>query len=384
MSITKPLPKVNGSEQSIMREEHLIPIQIPERRIKPIIYEEPTKLKVKKKKHSRIDVELSELERNIIKRLKKKKKKIIKIEEEKPNKYVGFSNRLFGEISRNLSKKELFDTLKRDLIKANMKFVPASYISLMLMTTLLSISVGLILFVFFLFFNLGSSSPFITKMTEEIGTRLLKTFWIIIATPIVTFLSIYFYPSVEKAYLENKINQELPFASIHMAAISAALIEPSKMFKIIVSTGDYPFIEKEFIKIINEINVYGYDFVTALRNTAYNSPSQRLAELLNGIATTVNSGGDLSNFFEKRSQSLLFEYRVEREKYTRTAETFMDIYISLVIAAPMIFMLMLIMMQVSGLGISLGKSAITLIMLLGVSMINILFLTFLQLKQPGS
>ena len=75
---------------------------------------------------------------------------------------------------------------------------------------------------------------------------------------------------------------------------------------------------------------------------------------------------------------------MEREKYTKTAETFMDIYISLVIAAPMILMLLLMMMKVSGLGISISSSAITLLMIFGVTMINIVFLVFLQLKQPSS
>ena len=135
-------------------------------------------------------------------------------------------------------------------------------------------------------------------------------------------------------------------------------------------------------KIINEINVYGMDFVSALRNVASNSPSLRLTELLNGIATTINSGGSLPDFFEKRSQSLLFEYRIEREKNTKSAETFMDIYISVVIAAPMILMLLLIMMRVSGLGVSMSTSMITLMMVMGVTTVNILFLTFLQLKQP--
>ena len=135
-------------------------------------------------------------------------------------------------------------------------------------------------------------------------------------------------------------------------------------------------------KLMNEINVYGYDLVSALRNTALNSPSKKLTDLFNGLATTINSGGDLTDFFGKRAQTLLFEYRLEREKNTKTAETFMDIYISVVIAAPMIFMLMLMMMKISGLGISLGTSSITLMMILGVSIINIAFIAFLHVRKP--
>ena len=77
------------------------------------------------------------------------------------------------------------------------------------------------------------------------------------------------------------------------------------------------------------------------------------------IKTFITSGGDLPDFFDKRAQSLLFEHRLEREEYTKSAETFMDIYISVVIAAPMILMLLLMMMKISGLGISLSSGMIT-------------------------
>ncbi len=111
-------------------------------------------------------------------------------------------------------------------------------------------------------------------------------------------------------------------------------------------------------------------------------PSTKLAELLNGLATTINSGGDLPEFFDKRSQTLLFEHRIEKEKNTKSAETFMDIYISVVIASPMILMLLLMMMSISGLS-WLSTSMITLIMILGVSLANVIFLTFLHIKQSS-
>jgi len=200
--------------------------------------------------------------------------------------------------------------------------------------------------------------------------------------PAVTFLFTHFYPSMERKSLGNRIDQELPFATIHMSSISSSMIEPSKIFNIITSTKEYPALEKEFIKIQNEINVYGYDLVTALRNRAFNSPSRKLTDLFNGLATTITSGGNLPEFFEKRSQSLLFEYRLEMEKQSKTSETFMDMYISIVIAAPMVLMLLLMMMRISGLGISLSPFMISLIMILSVAIINIIFLAFLHIKQP--
>ncbi len=328
------------------------------------------------------DMKLSSLEKEILKRLKKKGEKVVKKKIKKPSIYIKTANKLFSDLSRDIIKKKIFSQVEKDLIKTNLQFTPRSYISSILLSTSIATIIGFFIFLFFLFFNFGAGLPIITRATENFGIRLLKVFWILFVIPIGTFLFMYFYPSLEKKSAEYQIDQELPFATIHMSAISGSMLEPSKIFSIIIATKEYPYLEKEFIKLINEINIYGYDLVAALRQVAMNTPSKKLAELFNSLATTITSGGNLPVFFDKRAQSLLFDYRLEREKYTKTAETFMDIYISVVIAAPMILMLLLMMMKISGLGISLSSAMITLIMALGVTLVNIVFLTFLHLKQP--
>jgi hypothetical protein len=334
-----------------------------------------------KKGYTLEELKPTPLERETIKRIKKKQKKEEEEKEKKPSEYIRIANLLFSNISNKIVTDKTFEDLERDLIKANLQYTPRSYISMIFLSVLISVFIGIIIASFFLFFKLGAIVPFITRLQGDFALRLVRVIWIPVLAPILTFMIMYIFPGLEKASSEDRINEELPFATIHMSAISGAMIDPSKIFAVLITTKEYPFIEKEFKKLLNEINIYGYDLVTALRHTAYNSPSKRLSELLNGLATTVNSGGYLPEFFEKRSQSLLFEYNLEKEKNTKAAETFMDIYISIVIAAPMILMVLLMMMKISGLGISLSTQMITLIMVLSVTMINIVFLTFLQLKR---
>src|SRR3989304_6451954 len=337
---------------------------------------------IAQEKTERFDKKISALERLTRGRMKKKEVKVIKRKEKKPSLYVKLASSLFYDTAMSLIKKGKFYMLRRDLIRANLEFVPATYISLIFFTTIVSFFAAMLITGFFLFFNLVASPPFLVAVEESLGLRFLKVFWILFAVPAGGYLFPYFYPSMEKKTLENRINRELPFATIHMSSISNSMIEPSKIFSIIISTEEYPNLEKEFTKLFNEVNVYGYDLVTALRDMAFNSPSRKLAELYNGLATTITSGGDLPEFFDKRAQTLLFEHRLETEKHSKAAETFMDIYISVVIAAPMILMLLLMMMRLSGLGISLSTGMITLVMVLGVSLLNVLFLSFLHLKQP--
>jgi archaellum biogenesis protein FlaJ (TadC family) len=108
-----------------------------------------------------------------------------------------------------------------------------------------------------------------------------------------------------------------------------------------------------------------------------------MAQLLDGLATTITSGGELTTFLSKHSESLLFDYRLEREKYTHTAETFMNIYISVVIAAPMIMMIIFILMSMgTAMASYLSPGIIGSITILTVSLLNMGFLVLLNLKQP--
>jgi flagellar protein FlaJ len=168
-----------------------------------------------------------------------------------------------------------------------------------------------------------------------------------------------------------------------MSSISGSGISPVEIFKIIGRSKEYPNLRREIKKVINQINIYGYDLVTALGNVSKRTPSQKLSELFNGISTTVNSGGDLSEFFEKRAESLLIGYRIEREKFTKIAETFMDLYISLVIATPMLLMLLLIMITLSGTNLGISSFYMNLIIISIVALINFFFLAFLQIRQPN-
>ncbi len=308
---------------------------------------------------------------------KKKEKKTTSL----ASPYSKMASNLFSKNSRKLLGQKSFKKMQDSLIKSNLNFTPVGYVSIILLTTFLSCFVAGFLFLFFLFFNFGATMPIITRATETIGIRFFKVVWILFLVPTLTFLMMYVYPGLEKKSAGNKIDIELPFATIHMAAISGSMINPIKIFEIISKTKEYPSLEKEFTKMINEINLYGYDLVSALKNTAKNSPSKRLNELLNGLAVTINSGGDLPKFFDKRSQTLLFDYRIQQQKDSKAAETFMDIYISLLIAAPMILMLLMMIMKISGLGISLSVSLIALLIIFGVVIVNVIFLTFLHLKK---
>jgi flagellar protein FlaJ len=192
----------------------------------------------------------------------------------------------------------------------------------------------------------------------------------------------YIFPASEGKNLGGKIEQELPFITIHMSAISTSGVEPSNIFGIILKSKEYKYTNTEFRKLINLINFQGYDLVSALRRVAQASPSVKLKELLEGMATSITSGGDLHSFLDKHAETLLFEHRLNREKNTKTSETFMDIYISIVIAAPMILLMIFVIMGSTGMCLGgINVEIMGFLIILIVALLNVGFLALLKLKQ---
>jgi len=314
--------------------------------------------------------------------LPKKTKKSDLQEFKKPSSYARISNKMFLGLSNKLVNSGNFNELRDNLRKANVPFLITTYLSIAIFTTVLAFFGGVGYFIFSLFFSLSLEFPFIGPASTEI-THVLINASVIFALPILVLILFYTYPMGERRGIEKKINSEIPFVAIHMSAIAGSGIEPSQIFRIIAMNEEYKYTGEELKKVINQVNVYGYDLINALKNTAKNTSSKKLSELLSGLATTIYSGGNLTRFLDKRAESLLFDYRLEREKYSKMAETFMDIYISIIIAAPMIMMMLIILVSITGFNVGMSVPTLAIVIVMVIALINVLFLVFLQIKQPN-
>jgi len=298
--------------------------------------------------------------------------------------YANISNLLFRKISDKYVDKDRFRDLNMNLRRINSKHVLASYLSIIFFTIFISFIFSFILFVLLLFFDISITFPFISIIEESIIIRFIKYFWIVLAFPIVAGILIYFFPYTEAKNLGAKMDAELPFVTIHMSAIASSGIEPVNVFKIILEGGDYRYVSIEFKKLMNLINFHGEDITSALEKISRSTPSAKLSELLSGLVYTIRSGGDLHNYLNKHAETMLFDYRLLREKSNKVSETLMDLYISIAIAAPMILLMIFVIMAGTGFSgglFNLSIDVLTILLILAVVLLNIIFMIFLKLKQ---
>ncbi|MEK6792953.1 MAG: type II secretion system F family protein [Nanoarchaeota archaeon] len=386
-SLTKRIKILNGSLSEILDNITLAKKLEPDKNppfIEKVSIRKEVEVFVSERNKKEFLKELN-INEQLLKKVKKQQKIVFKnIDKfQTSNAYGRTSNKIFLDLSQRLIDRGAFKSLRLDIRKSNLNILSTTYLSMIFFSTLIAFFLGIFLMIFFLFFNINVLEFSIQSYSGSYLLRFLKVFWIPFAMPGLTFILFYSYPGAEKKSAAQRINQEIPFVVIHMASISGSGIEPIEIFKIIAMNREYEFAGREFRKILNQTNLYGYDLSTALRNVSISTPSLKFSELLNGMSVTINSGGDMRTFFEKRSESLLLEYRLEREKATKSAETFMDLYISIVIATPMIMMMLLVIISISKISTGFNTTQMTTAIIGIVAIVNILFLTFLHMKQPN-
>ena len=111
--------------------------------------------------------EISEIEKETLKRLNKKRKIIFEKPEKKSSSYIKISNRFFSDASMKLEKSEMFRQLKRDLIKSNLGILPVSYISVLLFTVGISFFVSIFVTLFLLPCTIGPYLVFGSLISEN-------------------------------------------------------------------------------------------------------------------------------------------------------------------------------------------------------------------------
>jgi Flp pilus assembly protein TadB len=297
-------------------------------------------------------------------RLKKKGKAEERIIIKKPSKVARVSNLVFSKVSERIAPK--FSSVKDDLKKSNSRFSIHTYVSIALFVSSFVFLFSLLVF----------------GVLSFVSVAFLAWIWVPFFLLMMSLVSFYLYPSLEKGAVNKGITNELPFATIHMAAIAGANIEPTKIFKIIATSSEYPHFGKEIRKMLTQIDIYGYDLVNALKHASKQTSNKKLAELFTGLATNIVSGGSLESYLSKKSENLLMDYKLERQKYTSLAETFMDVYIAILITAPLVLMILMIVMNVTGFGIGISIPMLLILAVGGIVLVNVLFLIFLQFKQP--
>ncbi|MDY6778105.1 MAG: type II secretion system F family protein [Candidatus Nanohaloarchaea archaeon] len=284
--------------------------------------------------------------------------------------FAGLSNTLFGRIVDKYP--EQFRELRDYLEQSDTNVLFRTYVSQMFLASIL---------VFVAVFFAVLTSVLIIRPHPLLSVVLVISAPGFVASMFFVFL--YIYPEQVAKSRATNINRNLPFALNQMSAVASSGIPPSSMFKLLTNFEEYEEISKEAEKIVTKIEVFGEDLTTALREVASETPSDDLQEVLYGMISTIETGGNLNEFLQEQAESALFDYRMRRKEQIQNLSTYASFYTAILVAAPLFLIAILAVMNMVG-GSLLGFQ-IDQIMRLGVyvliPLINIAFILMLTLTQ---
>ena len=300
------------------------------------------------------------------------KKDMIKKEAHTISKLGKIANVSVGKIGLKLNKKfpELLNKISDELAYANIKIVSKTYMNMMIFLTIIT-------FIFVFFFTI----PF---TIADLFVGVMKSFFIALVVAGVVVSSFIAFPNMRIKYRTRSINTNMPFAINHIYAISSAGVPPQKIFKLISAEDEYGELSVEIKKINTYMQVLGYDLVSALKKVSSKTPSQFFKSFLMGFVTVIQTGGSLRSFLKQKSEEAILSYKLERQKYLSTIATYSDMYTGILVAAPLFFVTVLSLINM--LGGTIGGVTIDVVMGVGtyllIPILNIAFLTYLELAQP--
>ncbi|MHA1586229.1 MAG: type II secretion system F family protein, partial [Candidatus Heimdallarchaeota archaeon] len=235
-----------------------------------------------------------------------------------------------------------FSELGLTLRKAGMDISLRMYLSTAFMTTFIAILVG---------FPAGIGIFYAINL-EFNANVWLGALVVGILIPIVVMLGFYFYPSYVSSNRKRALESSLPTASSFLAAMASAGVAPDKAFLALANENIRLEIAKEAEKITRNIEILGYDLLTAMEFASENSPSKVYSAFLEGLVSVVTSGGDMTAYLTNETKSLMRDKIREEKEFIEGLGVIAELFLVIGVVTPIFFVIMLAVLAIMATGAS--------------------------------
>ena len=162
----------------------------------------------------------------------------------------------------------------------------------------------------------------------------------------ITFFILQMMPNITIKNRASKLIDELPHFIGYMATLATSGLSLEGIFKAIAGEDSEEEIVKDAKFITRNIDVMGMDLVTAINDLIHRTPAGPYAELLEGAIITVQSGGDLKEYFIATGKVQLEEKKMALKKSTESLGVMAELYTIMLIVFPLLAVIMLSIMAI--------------------------------------
>jgi len=246
-----------------------------------------------------------------------------------------------------------YTQLRLQLQRASMKVLTDEYIvrayiyalffGILAAAFIYTVSKGTVLLVFAL---LLTSDPLIYEIMPPFYWTMIETMFSFVIIGYITFTTCLLIPGVRAGIRIGVIDQSLSHTVAFLYALShGGAITVLDMFRSLSEQKDiYGAAASEFTKIVNDIEYFGTDLLTALSNATHRSPSGELRDFLEGLSSVLSSGGNISAYLGSKSKYFHDNAMKQQRMFFETLGVMAEVYISTFVAGPLFLMTILVVL----------------------------------------
>ena len=310
--------------------------------------------------------------REKIKRVYRSFHRLIERDQSSKTKPQVFAYQLIGK--RIASLLPLFEDMRTSYRKAGIKISFKAYVSLAILVFMVVSVSSLILIPSILFFILRFS--LLSSLLFGVGGSLFAG--------ALTIILFYVYPAYRANSLKRNLDDELPFTAGYMAILAGAGVPPDMIFRSLAEIDTPLAVSSEAKTIVRDVELFGYDILSALEAASERTPSTKFKELIEGFIAAIHSGGGLTRYLRDRSRQYMKLKHIALRRFSDTLSILAEFYVALLVAGPLILVVMLAVMAMLGGGTELLDPRLLLYLLtyLGIPIGSIVFLIMLDIISP--
>jgi len=245
------------------------------------------------------------------------------------------SYRLLGErIARVFP---LFEDLRPSLLRSGKRVHFEAYVSLIVFTAIIALVVGF---------------SAITIIGLVLHGEVIIILLLALAAGLISgatgFGVMYALPSINADSRKRNMDEELPYTMSQMAVLAAAGLAPDRIFRSLAQTEDKSVVAEEAKTILRDVDMLGFDLLTALANARERSPSKHFADFVEGFTATTRSGGDLRKYLLSSAKEVMELRRISAKQLVETLGMLAESYVSMLVVFPLILLIMFSVMGLVG------------------------------------
>ncbi|MBU2534951.1 MAG: type II secretion system F family protein, partial [Chloroflexi bacterium] len=155
------------------------------------------------------------------------------------------------------------------------------------------------------------------------------------------FAAFVLYPQARAWERKGRIDGNLPYAIGWMSTMVSVGVIPYITFKKLAEAKEYfGEVSNEASLVVRDVEVLGFDFISALRNLVVTTPSTHLRVFVQGAVTNALSGGEMGEYFVSKARETSADNQRKFGQFIEGLGLISELYITMMVAAPL-FMIVL-------------------------------------------